>query len=83
MRRSSLSPFYLTTPLPPQGHIPAALAIGFAYCWGQGVAIDYPRAMAAYKIGAEAGNAASQHQTNHSNRLSEPHVVFWVNPTHP
>ena len=26
------------------------------------MAIDYPRAMAAYKIGAEAGDAACQHQ---------------------
>ena len=32
------------------------------YYWGQGVAIDYPRAMAAYKIAAEAGDALSQHQ---------------------
>ena len=26
------------------------------------MAIDYPRAMAAYKVGAEAGDAGSQHQ---------------------
>ena len=31
------------------------------YC-GKGVAIDYERAMAAYKIAAEAGDAGSQHQ---------------------
>ena len=32
------------------------------YCWGQGVAIDHPRAMAAYKVGAEGGDAVCQHQ---------------------
>ena len=32
------------------------------YYWGNGVAIDYPRAMAAYKIAAEAGDALSQYQ---------------------
>ena len=45
-----------------QGHILAAQAIGDIYHWGKGVAIDYPRAMAAYKIAAEAGHAVSQHQ---------------------
>ena len=60
--RSSRSPFYLTTPLPLQGHILAAENIGDAYYWGKGVAIDYPRAMAAYKIAAEAGDAMSQYQ---------------------
>ena len=46
-----------------QGHILATQAIGDVYYWGKGVAIDYPRAMAAYKIAAEAGDAlASQHQ---------------------
>ena len=46
-------------PAPPalQGHIFAAQAIGDVYTWGKGVAIDYPRAMAAYKIAAEAGDA--------------------------
>ena len=60
--RSSRSPVYLTTPSPLQGHILAAQAIGDVYCWGKGVAIDYARAMAAYKIAAEAGDAQSQHQ---------------------
>ena len=36
--------------------------IGSIYFWGQGVAIDYPRAMAAYKVGAEGGDVVSQHQ---------------------
>jgi len=36
--------------------------IGSIYFWGQGVAIDYARAMAAYKVGAEAGDAESQYQ---------------------
>ena len=49
-------------PLSLQGHILAAQAIGDTYFWGKGVAIDYPRAMAAYKIAAEAGDAVSQHQ---------------------
>ena len=49
-------------PSPLQGHIGAAQAIGDVYCFGKGVAIDYPRAMAAYKIAAEAGDALSQSQ---------------------
>ena len=40
----------------------AAHVIGDAYYWGRGVAIDHPRAMAAYKIAAEAGDALSQWQ---------------------
>ena len=36
--------------------------IGSIYCWGQGVAIDYARAMAAYKVDAKAGDAVSQYQ---------------------
>ena len=35
------------------------------YYWGKGVAIDYPRAMAAYKVAAEGGDALSQHQVGH------------------
>ena len=46
----------------PQGHIKAAGFIGGIYNWGHGVAVDYERAMAAYKIGAEAGDALSQCQ---------------------
>ena len=45
-----------------QGHILAAASIGDVYFWGKGVAKDYERAMAAYKVGAEAGDALSQHQ---------------------
>ena len=62
--RSSCSSLRPTVPAPPalQGHILAAQAIGDVYYWGKGVAIDYPRAMAAYKIAAEAGDATSQHQ---------------------
>ena len=40
----------------------AAEAIGSIHYWGQGAAIDYPRAMAAYKVGAEGGLAVCQHQ---------------------
>ena len=45
-----------------QGHILAARAIGDIYCWGKGVAKDYERAMAAYKVAAEGGDALSQSQ---------------------
>ena len=45
-----------------QGHILAAQAIGDIYYWGKGVAQDYERAMAAYKVAAEAGDAFSQCQ---------------------
>ena len=58
----SRSPLCPTAPLPLQGHILAAQAIGDVYGWGKGVAIEYPRAMAAYKIAAEAGHALSQYQ---------------------
>ena len=51
-----------------QGHILAAALIGGIYNWGQGVAIDYPRALAAYKIAAEAGDAVSQHQLGFMHR---------------
>ena len=45
-----------------QGHIEAAEEIGYIYYWGQGVAVDYERAIVAYKIGAEGGDAYCQHQ---------------------
>ena len=45
-----------------QGHIEAAGGIGSIYNWGQGVAIDYKRALAAYRICAEGGNAICQSQ---------------------
>ena len=45
-----------------QGHTLAAQAIGDIYFWGKGVAKDYERAMAAYKVAAEAGDALSQSQ---------------------
>ena len=60
--RSSRSPFCPTAPLPLQGHILAAQAIGDVYVFGKGVVADYERAMAAYKIAAEAGDALSQSQ---------------------
>ena len=43
-----------------QGHLEAAQGIGSIYYWGQGVAVDYKRAMAAQKIGAEGGDASCQ-----------------------
>ena len=46
----------------PQRHLKASLLIGSIYYLGQGVAIDYPRAMAAYKVGAEGGVAVCHHQ---------------------
>ena len=45
-----------------QGHILAAVFVGGIYFWGQGVAIDYPRAMAADKVGGEGGHASCQWQ---------------------
>ena len=45
-----------------QSHIGASEAIGCIYRWGVGVAIDYARAMAAYKIGGEGGDAGCQWQ---------------------
>ena len=45
-----------------QGHILSAMAIGDIYFWGKGVAKDYERAMAAYKIGAEEGFAGCQYE---------------------
>ena len=47
---------------PCQGHILAVGAIGDIYYCGKGVAKDYPRAMTAYKVGAEGGDALCQHQ---------------------
>ena len=38
------------------------MAIGTIYNFGQGVAVDYSQAIAAYKIAAEAGDALSQYQ---------------------
>ena len=45
-----------------QGHVEAVAFIGGIYYWGQGVAVDKVRAVAAYKIAAEGGNALCQHQ---------------------
>ena len=45
-----------------QGYIKAAEFLGAVYFWGQGVAIDYERAMAAYKVAAETGDAYTQFQ---------------------
>ena len=47
--------------VPPQGHMDATVFVGGIYDWGQGVAVDYPRAMAAYKVGGEGGHAVSQY----------------------
>ena len=38
------------------------MSLSSIYYWGQGVAIDYPRAMAAYKVGAEGDDALCQWQ---------------------
>ena len=38
------------------------MLIGCIYYWGQGAAVDYPRAFAAYKVGANGGNAHAQVQ---------------------
>ena len=46
----------------PQGHIGAAAFVGSIFYWGNGVPVDYPRAMAAYKVGAEGGDALCQYQ---------------------
>ena len=40
-----------------QGHIEAAVHVGMIYHAGRGAAVDHPRAMAVYKVGAEAGEA--------------------------
>ena len=40
----------------------AAALIGSVHYHGQGVAVDYKRALAAYKIAAEGGNAVCQSQ---------------------
>ena len=45
-----------------QGHIGAAETVGSIYGWGHGAAVDYRRAMAAYKVGAEGGDAVCQYQ---------------------
>ena len=52
----------LCTPPFTQGHVEAAACIGAIYYWGQGVVVDHNRALAAYKIGAEGGNAYCQNQ---------------------
>ena len=53
-------PFTHVCPLACQGHLEAAAHLGCIYYWGQGAAIDYSRAMAAYKVGAEGGDALCQ-----------------------
>ena len=56
-----LLPRSLVCPAPStQGHVKAAELIGCIYFWGHGVAVDYPRAMAAFTIGAEGGDAVCQ-----------------------
>jgi len=56
---SRLTLHYIT---PHQGHVEAADLIGSIYFWGQGVAVDYARAIAAYKVAAEGGYVVSQYQ---------------------
>ena len=61
--RSPTGIICLTPSLRPwQGHIEAAQTIGDIYYCGKGVAKDYARAMAAYKVGAEGGHAQCQSQ---------------------
>ena len=43
-----------------QGHLAAAAHLGCVYLRGQGVAIDYSRAMVVYQVGAEGGDARCQ-----------------------
>ena len=38
------------------------MLVGSIYFWGQGVAVDYPRAMAAYKVGTKEGDTTCQYQ---------------------
>ena len=45
-----------------QGHVEAAAGVGCIYFFGQGVAVDCKRALAAYKTGAQGGNANCQYQ---------------------
>ena len=62
-RRTVASPLSRNdAPTSHQGHVRAATVIGGIYFWGQGVAIDYPRAMALYKVGAAGGSAVCQYQ---------------------
>ena len=56
----SLTSFKLL--LAPQGHVKAAEFVGSIYHWGQGVAVDDKRAMAAYLVAAEGGHAGCQYQ---------------------
>ena len=62
--RTSRSSAHITPKFrhPWQGHLEAAKVIGDIYFWGKGVTIDYPRAMAAYKVGGEGGVALCQSQ---------------------
>jgi TPR repeat protein len=57
----SLTTFAMV-PASHQGHIEVAELVGIIYYWGQGVTVDYPRAIAAYKVGAEGGDAGYQCQ---------------------
>ena len=54
-----------------QGHLDAAEAIGDIYYWGKGVTIDYARAMAAYKVGAEGGNAVCQYMVGYMHKYGQ------------
>ena len=45
-----------------QGHVEAARLLGGIYYWAHGVAADYERAKAAYRVGADGGDASCQWQ---------------------
>ena len=61
-----LLPYSLVCTAPStQGHVEAAATIGGIYGWGQGVAVDCERALAAYKTAAEGGNADCQYNLGH------------------
>ena len=49
---------------------------GYIYYWGQGVAVDYKRALAAYKLGAKGGNAHCQNQLGYMHS----HEGYGVDP---
>ena len=46
----------------PQGHTGATALISSIYYWGQGVAVDQPRAVAGFKVAAKGGDARCQCQ---------------------
>jgi hypothetical protein len=67
-----------------QGHLEAARFVGSIYAWGQGVAIDFQRAMAAYKVLAEGGDAVCQYHvgfmyyTGHGVDVDYKQALPWI-----